>query len=192
PLRLPHRLTKTPKVVGSFETSHMIEAHREQHHIAMGMLGQVYSKAQADFERIFGRRPPDPVEAYRIDDAEIAVVSLGTIAETANRVVDKLRDRGVKIGAIRVTMLRPFPFNALKQAFSATTRIVVIDRDISLGFGGVVWGEVRSLAEPDAVVQNFITGLGGGDIRPEHIEKMVYDTLSQQASGPPVFFGVGE
>lgn len=192
PLRLPHRLAGTPRVLGSFDTSHMIEVHREQHHAAMGMVWDAYREAQTDFEEIFGRRPPDPVVTYRTQDAELALVSMGTIAETANRVVDNLRDHGLKVGSIRVSMFRPFPSDALKQAFSGISRIAVIDRDISLGFGGALWGEVRALAEPGAIVQNFVTGLGGGDVRPEHIEEMVTDALGRKASGSPVFIGVGE
>ena len=192
PLQLPHRLATTPRALGTFDTSHMIEAHREQHHAAMGMVWSAYREAQADFERIFGRHPPDPVVTYRTDDAQLALVSMGTIAETANQVVDDLRGRGLKVGSIRVCMFRPFPFDALKQAFAGIPRIAVIDRDISLGFGGALWGEVRGLAEPGAIVQNFVTGLGGGDVRPEHIEEMVTEALGLTTSGPPVFIGVGE
>ncbi|MGC8658797.1 MAG: pyruvate ferredoxin oxidoreductase [Desulfomonilaceae bacterium] len=192
PLELPHRLASTPRVIGSFDTSHMIEVHREQHHAAMGMVWDVYKEAQSDFEKTFGRRPPDPVVTYRTQDADLAIVSMGTIAETVNRVVDDLRDRGMKIGSIRISMFRPFPFDALKQGFSGIHRLVVIDRDISLGFGGALWGEVRALAEPDAIIQNFVVGLGGGDVRPEHIQEMVTDALGRKASGPPVFMGVGE
>lgn len=191
-LRLPHRLAQTPRVVGSFDSSRMTEGHREQHQKAMDNVLEVYTEAQADFQKIFGRRPPDPVETYLTEDAELAVVSMGTIAGTVNRVVDKLRAEGMKIGSIRVIMLRPFPFEALNRAFSGIPRIVVIDRDISLGFGGVLWGEVRSLTEPGSIVQNFITGLGGGDVRPEHIERMAMEALKMEVSGPPIFVGVGE
>ena len=117
---------------------------------------------------------------------------MGTIAETVNRVVDNLRDRGLKIGSVRVTMFRPFPFDALQKAFTGISRIAVIDRDISLGFGGVLWGEVRSLAQPGVVVQNYVSGLGGGDVRPEHIEQMVKDALERKTTGPSIFVGVGE
>ena len=192
PLSLPHRLAQTPRVLGSFDTSHMTEVHRKQHHDAMGMVWEVYREAQTDFEKIFGRRPPDPVVTYRTEDAELAIVSMGTIAETVNRAVDNLRNSGLKIGSIRVTMFRPFPSDALRQAFSGISRIAVIDRDISLGFGGVLWGEVRGLIGPEAVIQNYVTGLGGGDVRPEHVEEMVNDALGREASSEPVFIGVGE
>jgi pyruvate/2-oxoacid:ferredoxin oxidoreductase alpha subunit len=192
PLTLPHRLADIPRALGSFDSSRMIEGHREQHHAALENVGEVYALAQAEFGKVFGRRPPDPVSTYRTEDAELVLVSMGTIAETANRVVDNLRDAGPKVGSVRVTMFRPFPSDALKKAFSGISRIAVIDRDISFGFGGALWGEVRALAEPGAMVQNFITGLGGGDVRPGHIEKMVYDALERKAAGPPVFVGVGE
>ena len=192
PLDLPHRLIASPRTIGSFDTSHMTEVHRKQHHEAMTTVWEVYEEAQRNFQKIFGRCPPDPVVTYRTEDAELLIVSMGTIAETVNRVVDKCRSRGMRIGSVRVTMFRPFPSNALTHAFLGTRRIAVIDRDISLGFGGVLWGEVRGLAEPGAIVQNYVTGLGGGDVRPEHIEEMVTDALGRDTSGESIFIGVGE
>ena len=61
----------------------------------------------------------------------------------------------------------------------------VIDRNISLGLGGVLWAETRGLADAGATVQNYIAGLGGGDVRPEHILNMVADLQSREVAGPP-------
>ena len=68
----------------------------------------------------------------------------------------------------------------------------MIDRNISLGFGGVLWGEVRGLAGRGAIVQNYVAGIGGGDVRPEHIEELVTDVYARKVAGEPVFIGVGE
>jgi len=67
----------------------------------------------------------------------------------------------------------------------APKRIAVIDRDISLGFGGVLWGELRGLADPETVVQNYITGLGGGDVCPEHLENMLSDLYARAFADAP-------
>jgi len=191
-LDLPHRLADSPRALGSFDTAHMTEGHRMQHHDAMGSVRNVYAEAQDLFEEIFGRRPPDPVIPYRTEDAELLIVSMGTISETINRVVDRCRSRGLRVGSVRVMMFRPFPADLLRRAFLGVPRIAVVDRNISLGFGGVLWGEARGVADPGAMVQNYVAGIGGGDVRPEHIEEMLTDLHSREAAGEPIFMGVGE
>ena len=113
------------------------------------------------------------------------IVSMGTIGATAERAVDMLRAQGHRVGALRVRMFRPLPVAAISEWFAGKTKIAVIDRDISLGFGGILWGEIRSLADPGTVVQNYLAGLGGGDVRPEHIVRMLADLLPRQVAGLP-------
>ena len=72
-----------------------------------------------------------------------------------------------------------------KEWFAGKKRIAVIDRDISLGFGGILWGEIRGLADADAVVQNYVAGIGGGDVRPRQIVAMLADLQPRRVSGPP-------
>jgi pyruvate/2-oxoacid:ferredoxin oxidoreductase alpha subunit len=97
-----------------------------------------------------------------------------------------LRARGERVGALRLRLFRPLPTAAIRGAFAGRKRIAVIDRDIGLGFGGILWGEVRAIADPDAVVQNYLAGLGGGDVRPEHIVSMAQDLLGRRSAGQPV------
>ena len=89
-------------------------------------------------------------------------------------------------------MFRPFPAELLSRILSGVPRIAVIDRDISLGFGGVLSGELRGLVQPGTIVQNSLAGIGGGDVRPEHIQRMVNDISERRITGEPVFIGVGE
>jgi pyruvate/2-oxoacid:ferredoxin oxidoreductase alpha subunit len=70
--------------------------------------------------------------------------------------------------------------------------VAVIDRNLSPGLGGILWGEMRALTEPTAVVQNYLVGLGGGDIRPEHIEWIIQDVTARDAAGDPLFMEAGE
>lgn len=192
PLDLRHRLGNSPRALGSFDNARMTEVHRMQHHDAMKSVWAVYEEARSEFQEVFGRRPPDPVIPYRAEDAEVLVVSMGTISETVNRVVDRARSRGMRLGSVRVMMFRPFPGEILRQVFSGIPRIAVIDRNVSLGFGGVVWGEARGLVQAGTVIQNYVAGIGGGDVRPEHIEDMVSDVSGRNIAGEPVFIGVGE
>jgi pyruvate/2-oxoacid:ferredoxin oxidoreductase alpha subunit len=182
---IPHQLGDTPHTLGQIEVPHQTEMHRQQHHAAMLGAPRVYAAIQDSFEAIFGRRLADAVEAYRADDAETLIVSMGTIGATAERAVDMLRAQGHRVGALRVRMFRPLPVAAIREWFAGKTRIAVIDRDISLGFGGILWGEIRSLADPGSVVQNYLAGLGGGDVRPEHIVSMLADLLPRQVAGLP-------
>jgi pyruvate/2-oxoacid:ferredoxin oxidoreductase alpha subunit len=151
----------------------------------------VYREVQDGFEAAFGRRPADPVVPYRADDADVLLVSMGTIASTVERAVDEARERGIRLGGLRVRTFRPFPSAQLAAAFRGRPRIAVLDRNISLGFGGVLWGESRGLADPGAVVQGYMIGIGGGDVRPGHVLAIAEDVASRTAAGAPVLMEAG-
>jgi pyruvate/2-oxoacid:ferredoxin oxidoreductase alpha subunit len=185
PTDIPQRLDKAAHTMGQIETPHQTVAHRHQHHQAMLAARQVYAEIQDSFEKIFGRRPTDPLISYRTEDAETLIVSMGTLGVTAERVVDQLREQGQKVGSVRVRMFRPMPDEGLRSTFVGKKRIAVLDRDISIGFGGVLWGEVRGFVEPGTIVQNYLVGLGGGDVRPEHLLKLLADLEERHESGAP-------
>ena len=182
---IPHQLGDTPHTLGQIEVPHQTEVHRQQHHAAMLGVPGLYAAVQDSFEAIFGRRPADAVQAYQADDAETLIVSMGTIGATAEHAVDMLRTQGHRVGALRVRMFRPLPVAEIRRWFVGRKRIAIIDRNISLGFGGVLWGEVRALADPETVVQNYLAGMGGGDVRPEHIASVLADLLQRQVAGLP-------
>jgi len=186
PTDIPHRLGMTPHTLGQIEIPHQTEVHRWQHHLAMLDVPDVYAQVQHEFEAMFGRNLDDAVVPYRTEDAEILIVSMGTIGATAETVVDMLRDKGEKAGALRVRLFRPLPQDAIRAAYAGKKHIAVIDRDIGLGLGGVLWTDTRGLANPGTVVQNYLAGLGGGDVRPEHIVKMLADLKLRKAAGPSV------
>jgi pyruvate/2-oxoacid:ferredoxin oxidoreductase alpha subunit len=191
-LDLSFRVSDQPRVVGGLDFPHQTEMHREQHIEAMKRVPVVYAEIQGEFEKAFGRRPPDAVVPYRMDDAEIAVVSMGTTAATVRTAVDAARKRGVKAGGLRVRMFRPLPEHAIATALRACKRVAVMDRDLSPGLGGILWGETRGLAGPKTVVQNYLVGLGGGDIRPEHVDWIIQDVSARDRAGDPVFMEAGE
>ena len=191
PLDLPNHIDGAARVIGGVTVPHATEVHRAQHQDAMGRFWEVYREVQREFEAVFGRRPADPVIPYRADDADVLLVSMGTIASTVERAVDEARERGVRLGALRVRTFRPFPAEQLAAAFRGRRRIAVIDRNVSLGFGGVLWGEARGMAEPGALVQGYMIGLGGGDVRPDHVLAIATDVASRSASGAPVLMEAG-
>jgi pyruvate/2-oxoacid:ferredoxin oxidoreductase alpha subunit len=186
PTRVPQRLDQTAHTLGQMETPRQSVAHRNQHHQALLSARQVYAEVQDSFAEIFGRRPADPLVTYRTEDAETLIVSMGTLGVTAERVVDQLRTQGEAVGSVRVRMFRPLPEAELRTLFAGKQRIAVLDRDISLGFGGVLWGEVRGCAEPAAIVRNYMIGVGGGDVRPEHLRNLLADLAQCRESGAQI------
>ena len=190
-LDLPHRLADRPISIGQLDGPHEFEVHRRQLHEALGRVPAVYAQAQDEFEACFGRRPADPVVGYRLEDAELVLVSLGTVAATARAAVDSARERGIRAGAVRVRMLRPWPEAALVAALARATKVGVLDRDLSAGLGGVLWAELRALGRRDAMVQGYVLGLGGGDIRAEHLGGIIDELARQECSCAPRFVEVG-
>lgn len=183
---IPQQLGATPHSLGQIELPAQTEAHRQQHHQAILGAEKVYAEVSAEFSSCFGRALPGAVVPYRTEDADTLIVSMGTMGLTAQRVVDELRERGEKVGSLRVRLLRPLPAAEIARHFAGKGRIAILDRDISLGFGGVLWGELARLA-PQAIVQNYLAGIGGGDVRPEHLERVVADLNQREQAGSPVF-----
>ncbi|MBM4061400.1 MAG: pyruvate ferredoxin oxidoreductase [Planctomycetes bacterium] len=184
-LRLPHQLTEKPVTFGGLDFPHETEVHRRQHAEAMARVPAVYREVQREFEQHFGRRPADAVDGYRMDDAEVALVAMSTMSSTVRAVVDSARARGQKVGAVRLYMFRPFPEQDLRQALRPCRRVGFLDRDISLGLGGVLWAEGRAMAPAGCLVQNYIVGLGGGDVRPQDVQGILDDLVARQRAEEP-------
>ena len=124
-------------------------------------------------------------EAYRMEDAEIAVVVLGSTAGATREVVNDLRNEGVAAGFVKLRMFRPFPARELAKVLMPLKAVAVLDRSIAYGAdGGPVHIEVRSAlfgkANPPQVV-SYIYGLGGKPCDNEHI-RVAYEDLKQIAA----------
>jgi pyruvate/2-oxoacid:ferredoxin oxidoreductase alpha subunit len=191
PLELPHRLTGRPRVVGGLDYPHETEVHRRQQQEGMARVPAVYREVQDAFAVHFGRRLADGVVPYRMDDAEVVVVSMGTTGATARAAVDAARARGLRAGALRVRLFRPLPTVELARWLAGRPVVAVLDRDLSPGLGGILWSELRGAAEPRAVVQGYLVGLGGGDVRPERIEAILDHAAGLGRASEPLFVEVG-
>jgi pyruvate/2-oxoacid:ferredoxin oxidoreductase alpha subunit len=190
PLDLPHRIAEKPCTIGGLDFPHETEVHRKQLMDAMAAVPQVYAECQDRFEEIFDRRPPDAVVPYYVADAETVIVSMGTTHATVRKVVDAARERGQRVGALRVRMFRPFPEKELREYLAGRARIAVIDRNLCPGLGGILWAELRGCVEQRSIVQNYLLGLGGGDIRPEHIQEILDDIHARESAGASQFMEV--
>jgi pyruvate ferredoxin oxidoreductase alpha subunit len=127
-----------------------------------------------DFETVFGRKGLDLVEPYRLDDAKIAIVAMGSVCGTIKDYIDQQRQKGKKIGLLRVIAYRPFPKEKIANILQNVGKILVLDKSISLGNEGPLYTEVKSLfASKKPKVSGFVAGLGGRDITLETIKDMV-------------------
>ena len=119
----------------------------------------------ADFKDAFGRDSGGLIRSYRAEDAETIVVALGSVLGTIKDTIDELREEGMKIGAVGITSFRPFPLEAVREALSHTTRVVVLEKALAVGIGGIVSANVRmALAGIQLHDYTVIAGLGGRPI----------------------------
>ena len=149
-------------------------------------------KTAGEFKNAFGRSSGELVEHYKIDGADTILVAMGSLVSTMKVVVDELREKGKKVGLLKIRSHRPFPEDEIKKALSYAKNIAVVEKAVSMGLGGVLASEIKSvlfdsrapsrrhgMALPTgASVSNFIIGLGGRDITKKDIVNIVDKTLS--------------
>lgn len=174
-----------PITVGALDFTDFYFEHRRQTAQAMMNAKKVILDIGREFGEKFGRSYGF-FEGYKLEDAEIAIVALGSTAGTAKVVVDDLRKNGLKCGLLKLRVFRPFPAQELAEVLGNLKAIAVLDRSDSLSTaGGPLFTEVRSAmfdlpARPAMV--NYIYGLGGRDIVPEQLAG-VYRELQRISEG---------
>ena len=114
------------------------------------------------FKDVFGRETGGLVHPYRTEGADTVIVALGSVNGTIKDVIDAMRDEGAAIGSISICSFRPFPLQELAAALSGAKRVVVVEKSLAPGLGGVVASNVRmALARNSVPVYTVIAGLGG-------------------------------
>lgn len=142
-----------------------------------------------EFEEIFGRFHGGLIDGYHLDDAEIIIMSMGSILGTVKDVVDQYRTRGEKVGVLKVRSFRPFPVEQIREAIKNAHAVVVLDKNISIGTNeGALFTETKSCLYNSKirvpVVGYTVGGHGGGrDIRAESIAKIIEETKKVAKSG---------
>lgn len=141
----------------------------------------------AEFEQVFGRPAAGLGDdqglllKYRMEDAETVVIALGATLGTIEDVVDDMRAAGEKIGVLGITSFRPFPFAAVRAALTGVERVVVLERALAVGVGGIVDAEVRTagvgLSYRDYTV---IAGLGGRPITRKSLRRVFEDAIADR------------
>ena len=173
----------TPLTIGPVALpNYYFEFKRQQEEAmknAMTVIQQIHDQYAQLTVRAYG---DGLLEQYKLGDAEIAVICIGSTAGTAKAVIDELRNSGVKAGLLRIRTYRPFPAEAIVKALRKAKAVAVMDRSMSFGGrGGAVFHEVRHALYDSATrpyVVNYIYGLGGRDTSPIQIKK-IFDDLQK-------------
>jgi pyruvate ferredoxin oxidoreductase alpha subunit len=179
PLHLPHAIdVKNPMGYGTLTGPEEHFKFRWDIERSMRDSMKVIEETEKEFARRFGRTYGF-TEDYRCEDADVVVVSMGTLGKEAEVAVDNLRKEGVKAGSMRLRWFRPFPKLDL-----GSRDVVVIDRDYSFGFGGVLAKSIQAKNKID--VFSVIAGLGGQEVTYDDVAGFVKD----RRIGAEFWFGV--
>ena len=145
------------------------------HHKQLRALGLIPELA-AEFRKQFGRNSGGLIRSYRTEDAETIVVALGSLNGTVQEVVDEMRARGSRIGSVSICSFRPFPLVASREALQHAKRVVVLEKCLAVGLGGIVSDGVRKSLS--GIVLNgytVIAGLGGRAITRASLTRLFED-----------------
>ena len=154
---------------------------RYQMQQAMEEAKEVILRVDEEYHRLFGRHY-GILETYRADDAEVVLVTSGTVSGTSREVIDQYRDQGKAVGMIRIRTFRPFPSEEIRKLLRGVPKLAVIDRDMSYGVGGIFAQELRSVfANEDhrPAISGYVAGLGGRDVTQATISNVIESTLEQ-------------
>jgi len=176
---------ENPLTIGPLALHDYYFEHKRQQEEAMRKALDVIKQVHDDYAKQSGRSYGNGlVEAYRLDDAEIAAVCIGSTAGTVKTVVDELRENGIKAGLLRIRSFRPLPVKDIVSNLSGKKAVAVMDRACSFGGnGGPLFHEIRHSVYdvPDRPhLVNYIYGLGGRDT-PPYMIKGIYRELQKIA-----------
>jgi len=134
-----------------------------------------------EFRAAFGRESGGLLHGYRIEDADTVVVALGSVLGTIKDTVDEMRLGGAKIGVLGITCFRPWPLAAVRAALAGARRVVVLEKSLAVGLGGIVSSNIRTsyAGSPDAV-HTVIAGLGGRSITRASLARVFGAAVSGQ------------
>jgi len=170
---------KNPITMGPVDLTDYYMEHKKQQHEAMKTALNVVKSVGIEFGKLSGRSY-DTFESYKLEDAEIAIVVLGSTGGTVREAINKTRSKGIKIGLLKLRLFRPFPSQDIINALKNAKVIAVMDRSDSFGcFGGPLFSEVRNVLynNSTAEIVNYIYGLGGRDVTIHNIETVFNDCI---------------
>ncbi len=170
----------TPMTMGPVALQNYYFEFKRQQEEAMKNALVVIQQVHQEYAELTGRKYGDGLlEKYRLEDAEIAMVCVGSTSGTAKAVVDNLRNAGVQAGLLRIRTYRPIPAREIVNALRGMKAVAVMDRSMSFGGnGGAVFHEVRHILYDSSThpqIVNYIYGLGGRDTSQAQLRKIFED-----------------
>jgi pyruvate ferredoxin oxidoreductase alpha subunit len=175
-----------PITLGALDLQDYFFEHKRSEIDAMNHVLPIIDEVQKEFGEKFGRHYP-LVDEYKMDDAEVAILAMGSTGGTGKVAVDQLREQGKKAGLVRCRVYRPFPKDAMLKAISKVKVLGILDRaDTMSTMGGHLYNECRSILYDSSarpLMKNYVYGLGGRDISIEDIETIYTELYAIQKSG---------
>ena len=171
--------TQEPVAFSMIATPEFFLEFRYKLQKAMEQVPEIARKVNDEFRSRFGRGY-GAIERYGRGEAEILLMTSGTVTSTSRIVVQKLNEKGVSVSGIKIKRFRPFPSEEIYEEIKGAKKLAVIDRNLSAGVGGIFAHELRASLYPREnrpQVFGFISGLGGRDITPELIEEAIQYTV---------------
>ena len=187
-----------PVTMGAFAMSDYFTEIMKAKDEAIKNSQKVILEVWDEWAKMFGRSYK-PVETYMASDADILMLTMGSMGETAKLAIEELRAKGVKAGLLKLRLWRPFPFAEIKAAVKNAKKLIVTDRAVSFGGpGGPVFSEIKSALYTEnqhPAIYNYIYGLGGRDVTVKDFigmfERVLADT-ADKAVDTYEFWGVRE
>ena len=176
-----------PMTLGGASEADNYQEYRIDQQCEMENALAVIEAFDAEFEEQIGRTCGGLLQPYRLAGAQTVLLGMGSMMGAVCDVVDTLRDQGLAVGALRLRCFRPFPAQALAAQLVDVQRIIVLEKAISIGSGGIVAGEVRAALHQAAIltpVESVIGGLGGRDLTPQVIESLFQASPPKEAGAP--------
>jgi len=178
--------TDQPVTMGSFAMPNFYTEAKKAQDAAFEASRPVILQAWKEYAEFSGRQY-QPVEHYRTEDAHVLLLTMGSFSETAMVAIDEMREKGEKVGLIRLRLWRPFPFEELRQAVENVEVLVVLDRCLSHGGPpGPVCSEVKAAMysqEKNPRIAGFVGGLGGRDIAVREFVDMIHKGMEIAGRG---------
>jgi pyruvate ferredoxin oxidoreductase alpha subunit len=161
---------------------------------------QIIEEVANEFKKVFGRYAGGLVDKYRLEGAKTAIVAMGSVVGTIREVVDELREKGEKVGLLKIRAFRPFPKEAIYDALKDVDNIIIMEKALSMGLGGILLNETKSAfygQKRQPKISGFIVGLGGRDVPTKSIISAVKKAESKDVEDSFVdlreeLIGIGE
>jgi pyruvate/2-oxoacid:ferredoxin oxidoreductase alpha subunit len=183
PLDLPHRFDiDKPGYLVPVVPPELYRKYKHMAQISMNSVKEIADRVDGEFREVFGRGY-GIIERLMLEDAEVVLVTAGSITSTARVAIKTLREQGHKVGLLKIRLFRPFPVEEIQQALIGKKKIAVIDRNNSLGSGGIFCQELKAAlvhSSDRPMVFSYIAGVGGTDVDPEAIGKIALDAMNRR------------